>query len=227
MIYYCAFLLDWQDVIRKQYMIKNLLISAMSMAILTACGGGGGSSDPAPTPSPVTNAAPQVSDAVVTDVNGGLVKPGDVLSFGYKYSDAENDVEGESRIQWLLNNEVISDAIVKEYTVQAAQEGHQISARIIPVAQTGKTEGIAASSNALTVAIDGAPAANNIQIKNSQDRFKPDAVLTASYDYFDPENNSEDTSVAGTQYRWLRNDEAIIGATSLEYTLVTADEGRQ
>ena len=203
------------------------ILLAFAVATLTACGGGGGgSSDPTPTPSPVTNAAPQASDAIITDVNGGLVKPGDVLSFAYKYSDAENDAEGESRIQWLLNNEVITGAVAKEYSVLAGQEGQQVSARIIPVAQTGETEGVAVSSNALTVAIDGAPSAENIKIQNSQDRFKPGALLTASYDYSDAENDSEDTSEAGTQYRWLRNGEAISGAATKAYTLTTADEGQ-
>lgn len=204
------------------------ILLAVAVATLTACGGGGGSSSPTPEPSPpaVTNAAPQANDAIVTGVNGGLVKPGDVLSFGYKYSDAENDAEGESRIQWLLNNEIITGAVASEYSVLAGQGGQQISARITPVALTGETEGVAAHSNALTVAIDGAPVAENIKIQNSQDRFKPGAVLSASYDYTDVENDSEDTSEAGTQYRWLRNGEAISGAATKEYTLMTVDEGQ-
>ena len=203
------------------------ILLAVAVATLTACGGGGGGSSPAPAPAPATNEAPKISDAIVTDVNGGLVKPGDVLSFDYKYSDAENDAEGESRIQWLLNNEIITGAVANEYSVLAGQEGQQISARITPVALTGEAEGVAANSNALTVAIDGAPSAENIQIQNSQDRFKPGAVLTASYDYSDAENDREDTSETGTQYRWLRNGEAISGAATKAYTLVAADEGQK
>ena len=202
------------------------VLLAVAVATLTACGGGGSSSSPIPAPSPATNAAPQTSDAIITDVNGGLVKPGDVLSFAYTYSDAENDAEGESRIQWLLNNEVITGTGANEYSVLAGQEGQQISARIIPVALTGETEGVAANSNALTVAIDGAPSAENLQVQSSQDRFKPGAELTASYDYTDAENDSENTSEAGTQYRWLRNGEAISGAATKVYTLTTADEGQ-
>lgn len=204
-------------------MTKNILISAMSAVMLTACGGGGGSSSPTPEPSPpapVANTAPQISDAVIVDNNGGLVKVGDVLAFSYVYSDAESDAEGASRIEWLLNNEVIASAYATEYIVLANQEGQQLTARITPVALTGEVEGVASNSNALTVAIDGAPVAENIQIQNSQNRFKPGAVLTASYDYSDADNDAEGEST----FRWLRNGEAITGATALEYTLVAADE---
>jgi len=47
------------------------------------------------------------------------------------------------------------------------------------------------------------------------------SVLTGSYTYSDAESNSEGTST----FRWLRNDVAIVGATSITYTPVVADVG--
>lgn len=64
----------------------RLLISAISLLVLSACGGGGGSPSPVPTPTPTTNTAPTINDP------GDLsVREGSTAVATLSASDPEND----------------------------------------------------------------------------------------------------------------------------------------
>ena len=90
---------------------------------------------------------------------------GQTLTASYVYSDAENDPEGASRIRWLRNGKPIYryDSVTGKYsyvtgtsyTTGAQDIGQAISFELTPVAASGSTTGILATSPAVTVVSSG------------------------------------------------------------------------
>ena len=135
--------------------LKQTAIAVASVTLIASCGGGGGGDTPAPTPTPTPtptpNNAPVATNVMVDDSNGGQVIAGEILNASYDYTDSENDAEGNSAFQWLLNGSEIAGATSLSYTILANDEGGQIGFRVTPVASAGTVNGSAISSSALTV----------------------------------------------------------------------------
>ena len=128
-------------------MFQKLLPLFCFSAFITGCG----SSTENPPNS--TNNAPTVSAISIVDRNGGSVTVGDILEGQYTYSDSDGDAEGASIYQWLRSPSssssqqtsftVVPGANGKTYTVTTADIGYQLILSVIPVAQTGVTQGTA------------------------------------------------------------------------------------
>ena len=114
---------------------------------------------PTPTPTPTPNVAPIAS---VTDIMGDTntaassdtAKLGDKLTGAYAYSDADNDVQGNSTFRWLRNGQPIEKATQKEYTLTMKDRGATLTFEVTPVAQTGEKQGKAVQSKELKVVKD-------------------------------------------------------------------------
>jgi hypothetical protein len=90
------------------------------------------------------NAAPVVSDVSIT----GTIQANEEVTVVYTYSDAENDAEGATIIQWYLADNAagtgktaIAGAISENYTIKLADEDKYISVGITPKSTTGTTDG--------------------------------------------------------------------------------------
>ncbi|MGQ1909709.1 alpha-amylase family glycosyl hydrolase [Marinifilum sp. RC60d5] len=174
-------------------------------------------------------AAPVASNVKIS----GTFQEDEILTASYDYSDINDDLEGISIYQWYraddsngTNEEIISDATGLSYTLSADDRNKYIRFAVTPVAQTGELlQGniVYSSYSDAIVSIVNAPSASNVSISGI---FREDETLTASYDYSDAENDAEGNSI----FQWYRaddtngtNEEAISGATELNYTLIRAD----
>ena len=170
------------------------------------------------------NAPPTASNVLIS----GTAEVGQVLTASYDYADAENDPQGASTFRWLhTDGEVdtpIDGATDRTYTLVAADEGALIKFEVTPVAPSGTSPGLPATSDAVGPVIppNAPPTASNVLISGTAEVGQ---VLTASYDYADAENDPQGAS----SFRWLHTngevDTPIDGATDRTYTLVAADEG--
>ena len=174
-------------------------------------------------PVPDTNQAPTVSNIRLTDTNGDNAVVGDTLVASYTYSDVEDDVEAQSVIRWLRNNDVISGATELSYLLKADDADKAIRFEVTPQAVTGTLIGTATTSNIVivkSIAINQAPTVTNITLTDTNgDNAVVGDTLVASYTYSDVENDVEGASAI----RWLRNNDVISGATQLSYLLIADD----
>ncbi len=159
------------------------------------------------------NAAPMASSVNIT----GTAAVGQVLTGHYTYTDAENDVEGTSTFRWLRNGDAIIGATSSTYTLASEDAGQSITFEVTPVAATGTSPGTAVTSSGVTV--NAFPVASGVNITGTP---HVGLDLTGHYTYSDAETDAEGAST----FRWLRNGDAIIGATSSTYTLVSDDSGQ-
>jgi len=104
-----------------------------------------------------TNAAPTATDVTIDDVNGGNTAVGNLLKGHYTYGDAENDTEGESTFRWLADGDAIAGATTDSYVPVASDTGKTITFEVTPVAITGVTPGVPASSGGLVIVANSAP----------------------------------------------------------------------
>ena len=91
---------------------------------------------------PPINLPPTASNVLIA----GSPRVGQVLTGSYTYADAESDLQGTSIFRWLRNNVAIAGATARSYALVAADEGTLISFKITPVAQSGPSPGLPASS---------------------------------------------------------------------------------
>jgi len=168
------------------------------------------------------NHAPTASNIVVSDSNGGSVVVGDSLNGSYTYGDIDGDAEGSSTFCWLRNGTAISRATVPIYTLLAADSGQTITFEVTPVAVTGVVRGTAVTSAGMSV-INSPPVASSVNISDSNGgSILVGDILRGNYTYSDADNDIEGAST----FRWLRNGTAIVGATTLNYTMLAADVGQ-
>lgn len=148
---------------------------------------------------------------------------GQTLTGNYTYSDADSDAEGTSTFRWLRDDVAIGGATSLTYVLVTADEGHAIKFEVTPMAAAGTTPGTAVQSAARTC--NSKPVASNVTITVESGLVantpETGSVLTGSYTYSDADSDAEGTST----FRWLRDDVAIGGATSITYTPVAADVG--
>jgi hypothetical protein len=95
------------------------------------------------------NAAPVASELSID----GALEVNKTVTAKYKYSDAENNPEGESTLQWYVANDasgageaMIAGATAKTLLVQEAQNGKFLRFSITPKAATGTTLGLEVKS---------------------------------------------------------------------------------
>ncbi|MDH4276388.1 MAG: hypothetical protein OEW08_15260, partial [Gammaproteobacteria bacterium] len=171
----------------------------------------------------IKNSAPQVTSlAIVASAIPAVV--GTVLTADYKIVDVDGDVTS-AKFEWKKDAAPIS-ATLSTYTVSAADIGHTFTVTVTPQAATGIAAGESKTSVGLTIG-NAAPVASNVLLRADTTTLAVGTTLTASYDYFDKENDRESGSVT----RWLRSgnvimDNLVSSHTGLTYVLENADIGQ-
>lgn len=170
------------------------------------------------------NSAPTATEVTILDNNGGDYLVGDTLTGNYTYTDVDSDIEGTSTFVWLRNGVAIPNATSSNYVLIAQDAGLPIRFKVTPIATSGITTGMAATSVAITIPMSAnrPPTASAVSITdvNGGQLLVGDS-LTGSYTYEDVDSDLE----GATTFRWLRNGAAITGANSSSYILVAADAG--
>ncbi len=220
-------------------------IALVSWGATIACSGTDSTTEPGEG---VVNSAPEVSDVIITDENGGDARPGDLLTGSYSYSDAEGDKEGKTTVQWVKDGEDIEGATSPTYTLTISDVGAEITFEVIPRAAEGEVHGTPVVSEPLSVVaklpggneptdkmprgpidpIDGSDnGAPTVSAVNIVDRNGGAAEvgdeLTGSYVFTDAEGDKE----AESTFKWYRDGIEIAGATTVNYTLILNDAGTQ
>ncbi len=113
---------------------------------------------------------------------------------------------------WYTSKLVLSDSVMLNISV-VNTHGHVLSES--PKLQVGH---LAGDIGFPAIVIGSKPNVFELQIKGE---FKIGTVLRGEYSYLDSEGDPEE----GTQYRWYKNDELIIGASTLEYICQPSDSG--
>lgn len=178
-----------------------------------------------------------ISAPVASNVSiAGTAKENETLNASYTYSDVNGDTEGASVYRWYRaedtngKNEIsISGATNKTYQLTGDDRDKYIRFSVTPVALTGELlqgKKVYSSYSDQVISLVNAPVASNVTITGI---FTEGETLEAKYDYSDPENDAEGTSI----FQWYRSDDTqgtneseISGATSLSYTLLNADGGK-
>ncbi len=162
------------------------------------------------------NTAPTASTVAIT----GTIEVGQILTGSYVYADADGDLEGTSTFRWLRDDVAIVGATGTTYTLLIDDQDAIITFEVTPVALTGVLTGIAVVSPGVgpILAANTAPTASTVAITGT---IEVGQILTGSYVYADADGDLEGTST----FRWLRDDVAIGGATALNYTLASIDNG--
>ncbi len=170
----------------------------------------------------VVNTAPTTSNRTIT---GGYYVD-DVLIGDYDYSDADNDLEGDSRYKWAVGNStnfgeavIVGTETYSSYKIKDSDQGKYVFFGVQPIAQTGVTDGTEEWTSAHGP-IDSQPYATGVNIDN----LSPEVgnVLTGSYIFNDIDGDGEATP----ELRWLRDGtEVIQGATSDTYEITYDDIG--
>jgi hypothetical protein len=95
------------------------------------------------------NTAPTVSNISIS----GNFKYGEVLTVSYTYVDAENNIEGESKMEWYRADDIdgtnkikINEATSDSYTLRVADIARYLLVEITPIANVGTLQGNLVSS---------------------------------------------------------------------------------
>ena len=148
----------------------------------------------------------------------------------YAYDDPENDPEGTSTYIWYRSDNpdgtdsvAISGADEKNYITRTADGGNYLSFGVMPSDNRGATSPFVFNSD--WTYINAGPTALNLSIAGAKALNQTD---TASFDYFDFENDPENPN--NHYYQWYRADDgsglnkvAIPGATNKTYTINNND----
>lgn len=136
------------------------------------------------------------------------IKDGEKYGYGKKLLWEENG-----------KNVVTAKIIGEDGKEENAENGYTFT-------QTGAYEVVLSADNGaevekikITILEAFAPVASNVKITGKAETGE---TLTASYTFFDENNDEEKDSL----YQWYRDNEVIDGATELTYTLTEADEDK-
>lgn len=179
---------------------------------------------------PVLDIPPLASNVT----QSGIAQVGEALTGNYIYFDSDGDIEGNSILKWYRSGSsdgssptLISGTTGSSYILTNSDIGKYIGFAVIPVAQSGTSQGNEVVVSTFTgPVIDNAPVAGNVtQIGTAA----AGETLTGSYAYFDANNDPEGTSV----FKWFRSEGSdgasptlISGATGISYTLTNSDIGK-
>ena len=178
---------------------------------------------------PVDNSAP-IASAVSFS---GTLKVGHILTGTYLYFDTDSDAQGTSTFAWYraadgsgTGKTLIAGANAIAYMQTTADLGKYISFAVTPVAQTGKTPGVAAVSAYQGPVTNSAPVASEVSFSGT---LKAGQTLTGTYLYFDADNDAQGAST----FAWYRAVDGIgtgktliAGANAITYVLPVADLGK-
>lgn len=164
------------------------------------------------------NSQPYADNIAVT----GKAAIDSILSAAWSFHDPDGDGPGASTYRWLRDGtDPIPGADGTSYKATAADEGKTLVFEVTPVSAAGfPLTGTAVKSSPTAVVIDASanvPSAQEVCIQGNR---RKGAALTGKYVYDFYKGES------GSQYRWLRNNVPIPGATGTTYTLTDADIAR-
>ena len=114
------------------------------------------------------NQAPTASSVTIT----GDPSLGSVLTAGYAYADAEDDLEGTSTFRWLRDGVAIPGAIAATYTVVVADVETALRFEVTPVAATGALQGTPVQSGELLISNSAPSITGQVVIDISEDTFR-------------------------------------------------------
>jgi hypothetical protein len=162
------------------------------------------------TPVTIQNSIPEVSKLSLTPARPTRISN---IDLEYIYSDLDGDVESGTLIQWFRNGELVSELNDKTtVTPDYLSMGHSWFCTVQP--NDGTDHGEILTSETVTVNI--VPSVVNVMINpvepSTNDKLK------LSYDYSDPEGDSQSNSVI----RWYINDQHVAKYDGL--TKIPADE---
>jgi hypothetical protein len=155
-----------------------------------------------------SNEPPVAADVRIT----GSAQAGGTLTGSYTYSDADNDLEGNSQFRWYRSDDAVFDAgdsaipgaIGRNYTAQPADATKYLFFEVTPVALSGLTNGAPARSGATAqIASNDPPTANGVSVSGTA---QVGAGLTGSYTYNDADGDPE----GATFFRWYRSNDAVL-----------------
>jgi hypothetical protein len=181
---------------------------------------------------PADARAPIATDVAIT----GAIAVNEELTGSYTYSDENDDLEGESIIQWWTADddqatnlmEIASASGSLSYTVMPDDAGKYILFSVTPVAQTGVLltgDIVIATSDSAVFLPEFLPVASDLAITG---REEVAGILTGTYNYSDLNGDEE----GETLIKWWRADDAEgtnkteVASDTLIYTLVAEDEGK-
>ena len=185
------------------------------------------------------NDAPVASALQLPGDDGtGLIGTSQILAPDYTYSDTENNTEGASIIEWYLatdttvaNNDdaLQATAATYNYTYNVVDEGKFIRYAVTPKAATGYSTGTKVYSPYSEIH-NCVPQATALQDPNGGETIFGDAGFTASYAFYDKDNDAEDASVI----EWYlaadssgNNDgSAVFTGSTYNYSYQTTDNGK-
>ena len=182
-----------------------------------------------------SNASAQVQNSGVPTASSILITgtstEGQILTGSYTYADPNNFAEASSTYHWLEATSSsgtyvsIVGATGLTYTLLSSDVSKYLEFRVLPIASVPPTTGTSTySSPTQAIAPDSYPVASSVMIVGNPSLGQ---TLTGSYVYSDAGSHAE----SGSQYEWLSATtatgtySAIIGATSLTYTVATSDVG--
>ena len=126
---------------------RSGLAAGVINAVLYAVGGDIGGGILATVETYELNSAPTATNAAI----GGTPKVGQTLTGSYTYGDVDGDPEGTSTFRWLRNGTAIGEALGPTYVVGLADVAQTLTFEVTPVAQTGPSPGVAATSAGLAI----------------------------------------------------------------------------
>ncbi len=188
---------------------------------------------------PKTNVVPKEGAAVVSEAIAGPTAPaasavaikgkaveGEELTAVYRYSDKNNDPEGETVISWLRSvngGEYQEVGTGETYTLTAQDIGTKLKIRVTPVSIHQPSQGAAVESSEMTGPCR--PIAKDVAIEGVA---AVDQLLTASYTFEDPNGFDQ----AGESYQWYISSQAdgtytpIDRQTEKTYRIAAGDMGK-
>lgn len=164
----------------------------------------------------INNSVPTANNVVVTP---STARVNTLLTASFLYNDVDNDPKGASVYEWSNGTDVVGTGAT--YTVAVADAHKTLSVKVTPVASSGTSPGVAATSTGLAVD-NSPPSITGLAIgSNVTGKAYTGVELNANYSFQDPDSDGE----GATTYQWLRDGAPIGGATALRYTVTSADIG--
>jgi len=201
-------------------MNRILWITAISAA-LSACGSSSKGDNTDPTGRVVVpgNMAPVSNNVSLQHPTPDSIKFTDQITLAYQYTDTESDAEGNSEIQWFIDDEQIENASGKTLNMNNAYYGKTLKASITPVAASGTTHGQTQSAT-LSIHPDAAPEVHNIQlIDTNGGLLEVGDKLTVDYTLSDREGHEPEAFTI----TWYSGNDIAQGGNLNEYTVKNGD----
>lgn len=190
----------------------------------------------------VINALPQISNAGIAGATGGTAVIGTTLTAAYSLSDAEEPSQTSATFEWwriiglddrlTINNETpeTDDVLLStqsNYTMEMENKGYEIELRITPLAATGSSPGATITTNRIAYE-NSLPEIENLSIGGYSGAIViHQTTLEPSYSFNDDDGDLEETTAAGTQYRWYRvnGETRTLRGSDRNYSVQEADSG--